>query len=186
MKTDKPRIVINTGPTISLIAATGDLKILEQLYSEVHVPFEVVKEITVNNSLQFGADIFTDTKFLIMESKYFEINPMLSNSLDSGEASVIQMALNKRIGLVGIDEIVGRRIARLSGLKLNGSLGMLVKAKKNGLIESVSFCIERMKEKGIYLLIMNLSIKSLLMNWISTFLKKYIRKKPEKDYLYRL
>lgn len=115
------------------------------------MPFEVVKEITVENSLKFGADVFSAAKFLIKESKYIEINPMLSNSLDSGEASVIQMALNKRISLVGIDEIVGRRIARLSGLKLNGSLGMLVRAKKNGLIESVSFCVQKMIENGIYL-----------------------------------
>jgi predicted nucleic acid-binding protein len=36
---------------------------------------------------------------------------MLLNSLDAGEASVIQLALNERIRTVCIDESAGRRLA---------------------------------------------------------------------------
>ncbi|WP_341525022.1 hypothetical protein [Nostoc sp. UHCC 0302] len=38
-------IVINTAPLISLIAAIGDLIILQSLYTQVWVPFEVCQEI---------------------------------------------------------------------------------------------------------------------------------------------
>lgn len=38
-------IVINTGPTIALVAAVGDLSLLELLYDRVLVPFEVCQEI---------------------------------------------------------------------------------------------------------------------------------------------
>ena len=35
------QIVINTSPIISLIAGLGDLEILQSLYTDVFVPFEV-------------------------------------------------------------------------------------------------------------------------------------------------
>ncbi|WP_243714094.1 hypothetical protein [Nostoc sp. 106C] len=57
---------------------------------------------------------------------------MLLNSLDLGEASVIQLALNKNIPTVCIDEAVGRGIARLSGLLVTGSIGILLRAKREG------------------------------------------------------
>lgn len=43
---ERKRIVINTSPLISLVAAMGDLNILHFLYAEVFVPFEVSQEIT--------------------------------------------------------------------------------------------------------------------------------------------
>ena len=39
------KIVINTGPTIALVAAWGDLEILKELYKQVIVSHEVSQEI---------------------------------------------------------------------------------------------------------------------------------------------
>jgi predicted nucleic acid-binding protein len=50
------------------------------------------------------------------------IAPYLLNTLDRGEASVIQTALDRHIPLVAIDEVVGRRVARLAGLDVTGSI----------------------------------------------------------------
>ena len=49
------QLVINTGPIISLVAATGDLKLLDSLYDRVVVPFEVGEEILVSNATRFAA-----------------------------------------------------------------------------------------------------------------------------------
>ncbi|MFP5269408.1 hypothetical protein [Coleofasciculus sp.] len=40
--------------------------------------------------------------------------------------------MNENIQTVCIDEIAGRRIARLSGLSLTGSIGILLRAKREG------------------------------------------------------
>ena len=48
-------IVINTGPIIALIAATGDLSLLPKLYSRVVVPREVCDELLANGGTMFGA-----------------------------------------------------------------------------------------------------------------------------------
>lgn len=48
------RIVINTGPLISLVAAMGDLAFLSSLYEQVLVPFEVCREIQAGGKNGFA------------------------------------------------------------------------------------------------------------------------------------
>ena len=64
---------------------------------------------------------------------------------------MIQTALNAQIELVCIDETVGRRVARLSGLTLTGSIGVLLKAKKLGYELSMEEAVNRMRQHGIWL-----------------------------------
>ena len=42
---EPPRLVINTGPLIALVATLGDLAVLEPQYREVLVRFEVRQEM---------------------------------------------------------------------------------------------------------------------------------------------
>jgi len=98
------RIVINTSPLIALVAALGDLTILTSLYTEVLVPFEVCQEILIGGSSNFAIAEFTDANWLQKQPNLLNISPLLLNSLDIGEASVIQLALNENIPTVCIDE----------------------------------------------------------------------------------
>ena len=68
-----------------------------------------------------------------------------------GEAAVIQLALDENIQTVCIDEAVGRRIARLNGLSLTGSTGILLRAKKSGYPLQMQKAIQRMQQRGIRL-----------------------------------
>ena len=106
------RIVTNTSPLIALVAALGDLKVLSALFDEVLVPFEVCEEITADNASRFGAVEFGEADWLKKQSQPLALSPFLSNALDRGEASVIQLALNESIKTVCIDEALGRRIAQ--------------------------------------------------------------------------
>jgi predicted nucleic acid-binding protein len=88
------QIVINTSPLIALVAAVGDLKILESLYKDVLVPFEVYQEILIGGTTGFAVTEFQSASWLQKQSSPLNISPLLFNSLDLGEASVIQLALN--------------------------------------------------------------------------------------------
>lgn len=145
------RIVINTGPIIALVAALGNLEVLKKLYKTVYIPLEVEKEIKEGGLTNFAIKEYNNAKFIKKSSQNLEIDPILRNTLGSGEASVIQLAINKKIKTVCIDEAVGRRIARLYDLKITGSLGILLRAKQEGFPISVSESISRMKQKGIFL-----------------------------------
>ena len=143
-------IVINTGPLLALIAGYGDLSLLK-MYKRALVPFEVCREIEAGGARAFGLKEFTQSDFMEKQSAPLEIVQFLKNSLDLGEASVIQLAVNENICTVCIDEAVGRRIARLNGLCLTGSIGVLLHAKSKGFNISMPEAINRMQSNGIYL-----------------------------------
>jgi len=144
-------LVINTGPLIALVGALEDLRILDSLYERVLVPHEVCQEIRAGGSHGFAVKEFEEASWLEKCDAPLFIPPLLANSLDVGEAAVVQLALNQQIQTVCIDEPRGRRFARLSGLSVTGSIGILLHAKREGYPLNISQAILRMKEKGIWL-----------------------------------
>ncbi|MFP5269407.1 hypothetical protein [Coleofasciculus sp.] len=52
------RIVINAAPLIALVAALGDLTVLQSLYTQVLVPLEVCQEILAGGSSGFAVAEF--------------------------------------------------------------------------------------------------------------------------------
>jgi len=61
------------------------------------------------------------------------------------------IALNEKIQTVCIDEAVGRRIARLNGLTLTGSLGIMIRGKKEGHTFILREVIKQMQSQGVRL-----------------------------------
>jgi predicted nucleic acid-binding protein len=144
-------VVCNTTPLIALTAALGSLEVLKFLYSRVIVPLEVAQEVRLGGRASFGVDVFESADWLDIQPRPVEVPTLLKNSLDAGEAAVIQTALNLSLPLVCIDEEVGRRMARLSGLTLTGSLGVLIKARQLGFSVDMSSAIANMRRHGIWL-----------------------------------
>jgi len=145
-------MVINTGPVIALVVATGTLEWMAEIYDTIWVPHEV------NTEIEAGGAAAPESAELNRASSVVQILPPLEflsqaliNELDLGEASVIQTALQKNLSTVAIDEKAGRRVARLNGLKVTGSLGILIKARQQGLIGSLAQCISKMRFKGIWI-----------------------------------
>lgn len=143
-------IVINTSPIIAIVAALGDLRVL-QIYRRVWVPFEVCQEISAGGAVQFALGEFEAAHWLQRCTQPLSIAAALLNTLDTGEAAVIQLALNHNIQTVAIDEAAGRRIARLNGLSMTGSIGILLRARNEGYQFSMQAAIDRMKARGIWL-----------------------------------
>ncbi|MCX7111226.1 MAG: DUF3368 domain-containing protein [Proteobacteria bacterium] len=144
-------LVINTTPILALIAAVGSLDMLPLLYRRVWVPWEVCREIQAGGSEGFAILEFERDEWLYKQNQPVTLSPLLRNSLDLGEAAVIQLALQHGIPLVAIDETVGRRFARLSGLTVTGAIGILLRAKSLGYPLSMAEAIRRMRQRGIWL-----------------------------------
>lgn len=144
-------IVINTSPLIALVAALGNLEILDSLYEEVVIPFAVCEEILKGGKTNFAVSAFEKARWLNKQNDAIKISQFLLNSLDLGEASVIQVALNQNIKTVCIDETVGRRVARLNNLSVTGSIGILLKYKQQKPSLSMKNAIQNMISHNIYL-----------------------------------
>lgn len=69
--------------------------------------------------------------------------------VDEGEAEAIAVA-RARDALLIIDDDRGRRLALRLGLRIKGTLGILVLAKRRGLLARVRPLIEGLPQRGIY------------------------------------
>lgn len=149
---DQPRAVVtNTTPLIALTAATGGLEIFRTLYDRVLVPFEVEQEVLAGEHDTLTIAALRRATWLDRQPALPAFLPILKNSLDRGEASVLQTALDNGIQLVCIDEAVGRRVARLCNLSITGSIGVLLKAQQRGFPIAIPDAINRMRDHGIWI-----------------------------------
>ena len=83
-----------------------------------------------------------------MESKNYPHNPLLI-SLDDGEKHTIEAALYHQANYTLIDEKLGRNFAEYLGLKVIGTLGILLKAKQQHKITSFVECVKEMQNQGL-------------------------------------
>lgn len=142
-------IICNTTPLIAL-ASIDSLKLLDSLTEDWCVPEAVYNEATVKDKP------YSDVLLKFLNGKIQKVNDTdavkdLNIFIDSGEAEVIQLASELDAPLVIIDEKRGRNIAKLKGLTVIGTVGLLLKAKERGLIEKILPLVEEMKSKNIHL-----------------------------------
>ena len=71
--------------------------------------------------------------------------------MDPGEAAVIGLALATSVPTVAIDERNARHVARSCGLRLTGSLGLLLRAKRAGAQLDMADAIQRMRTAGVWI-----------------------------------
>lgn len=106
---------------LALVAA-NHLQVLRDLFARIIVPYEVVQEIEAGGSTQFAREGFRAASWLDKRSAPITLPALLQSTLDPGEAAVVVLAMSEQIGTVAIDEMVDRRVARLHGLAVTGSL----------------------------------------------------------------
>ncbi len=58
-------------------------------------------------------------------------------NLDAAEASAIALAMNIDKSILIIDDLKGRKIAEKMNIRYSGTLGLIVQAKREGVIETV-------------------------------------------------
>lgn len=150
-KLKTPDIVMNTGPVIAPTAAVGSLDFLSSLYREILLPREVYLELEAGGTGCTELRAVNALPVFAVETDFIDLPALLISQLDVGEASVVQSAIQKNVPVVAIDEKAGRRIARLNKLKVTGSLGILVKASKQGLVDDLEECFSRMRERGVWI-----------------------------------
>ena len=80
------------------------------------------------------------------------IEPMLASELDKGEAAVLQLASERQISGVLIDEKKARKVASLIyRLEVRGTAALLLEAKNRKLIPSVGDALNTMAEGGYFI-----------------------------------
>jgi predicted nucleic acid-binding protein len=127
-------VVADTGPPHYLVLIDA-VFVLPKLFGTVLVPEQVRNELQHVRTPKPGRDwLATEPPWLkVMPAPY--ITSLRLPKLGDGERAVIVMAMNVHADLVLMDDRAATAIALQAGFAVTGTLGVLVRAARRGLID---------------------------------------------------
>jgi predicted nucleic acid-binding protein len=132
-------VIADTSCLISL-SRVGALYILPKLFNSIVITKEV--------SIEFGDDV--PEWINIQNTTNLSLLQELNRTLDIGESSAICLAFERNALLI-IDEKKGRNRAKELGIDIIGTLGVLILAKRKGVIKEIKPLLEDLKSAGIWI-----------------------------------
>jgi predicted nucleic acid-binding protein len=131
------KVVSDAGPLIAL-GKLGRLGLALRLYDEILIPREVYNEVVVNG-LRLGASEAQAVDSLVRQDHICVVEivppsplPAWAESIDVGELYVILVAQQHAADWALIDNAHARRAARQAGMRLKGTIGLLLDAFRQG------------------------------------------------------
>ena len=140
------KVISNTTPLIGL-ADIACFDVLQKLYKEIMIPAAVHEEVKSEPA-----------RTLVRNSDFIHVYPvkdsqsrkMFSSRLHAGEVEVMLLAEEKQADLLIMDDNAAKKTAKFLGYKVTGTLGILLKAKKEGHINAIKPLVEKLQETGFY------------------------------------
>lgn len=124
-------VVSNTSPLIAL-SCIRKLNILNELFNEIFIPKAVLSET------EHLIDNINKLSFIkVVKVKDINLVQTLNLRLDYGESEVIAYALESKNNFVLLDDKDARKMAKNLNLKIMGTVGILLLAKRQGLIKNI-------------------------------------------------
>lgn len=131
-------IVIADTSCLIVLTRLNALTVLQSLYGQLYITEEVAGE--------YGEPLPDWIKVeAVKDRRVFQV---LLSVLDPGEASSLALALELKDVLLIVDEFKGRKEALRLGIKITGTLGLLVKAKQEGIISQLRPVLHQLNTAG--------------------------------------
>jgi len=142
--------ILNASPII-LLGKANLLKTISPLAKSWIIPKGVVEEIEKKRSIETYLSCLSYNSKVIQESSS-TTHPMIAAwDLGQGESEVLTLALEKDGVCVVLDDLQARKCAALFDIPLIGSIGLIILAKRKGLIDLAKPKIERLKAAGLHI-----------------------------------
>jgi predicted nucleic acid-binding protein len=130
------KIIISDTSCFIILKNIGEFHLLQKLYSKITTTVEIATE--------FGEPLPEWVEILSVKSK--DTQRLLEMQIDKGESSAIALALEIPDSLLILDDIKARKVATQLGLSITGTLGIIIKAKLEGIIPSVIPILNKIKQ----------------------------------------
>ena len=145
-------VVADTGPLIAL-GRVECLKLLHDLYQDILIPPAVREELLLGSGrpgARQSAEALEQGWLQVQEPSAGSAQALseLMLVLDPGEAEAILLAEEVNCRFLLIDERKGRAIASRRGVPVVGIAGVLLAAKKRGLIDVVVPILKNLEQAG--------------------------------------
>jgi len=137
----KPSIIISDTSCLIALSNINLLDILNQLYEVILITPEVANEYGESLPEWITVKVVNDTGKLKAFNRF----------IDLGESSAIALAMETDDALLIVDDKEARIFASNLGLKITGTLGILIRASKKGIITNLSEAISKLRKTGFHL-----------------------------------
>jgi len=142
--------VADSGPLIGLVRI-GQIELLPHMFSKIIAPPEVWHEVTVKGQGLPGAYEISQIKWIKIQIPSSQLVQPLNILVDEGEAQAIALAQTTPDCVILLDDARARKIATRLNIKQIGTIGLLLRAKRMGLVEKIKPHIDALIENGIYI-----------------------------------
>jgi predicted nucleic acid-binding protein len=140
-------IVSDSSPLISL-ATIDKLDLLEKLFKEIFVPRSVYEEVVQENK-PYSHEVKDFLNGRVKHIKNRVAVEMLQSDIGKGESEAIILAIEEKSDYLLIDDLKARKLAKINGLEIIGTMGILLRGKKAGFIPEVKPLINELLNNDI-------------------------------------
>jgi predicted nucleic acid-binding protein len=145
------KVVSNSSPIIHL-AKIGKIELLKEYFQIITISEIVYSECIVEGKDRGEVELIKSAEWIkVLQLKDRNLVRLLQSSLDNGESEAIALSLEIGADLILLDDSDAREKARLYGLKITGTIGILLRAKIDGKIVSLKDDLKRLKETGFWI-----------------------------------
>lgn len=128
-------VVADTTPLITL-AGVGEIRLLPLLFGEIHIPEQVWDEYEKFRP-QFTPQQLPDLSAMTWLHRHIvTISPQFT-MLDDGEAAALTLVQTLHAQLFLVDERKARQVASQANILMVGTLGLLLRAKREGHLPAI-------------------------------------------------
>ena len=139
-------MIIGDSSALVALAVVNQLELLEKLYDKLYIPQAVFDEVTRVGKPQ------SDKLRQFLQSKVKRVDLTLTQlGLGLGELEAITLYKELDADVLLIDDNRAKKYASLNGVKVIGSLGVLIKAKEKGYIEMVKPFLNEIQKSEVYI-----------------------------------
>ena len=143
------KVIVNSTPLI-VLCGIGKLNILKEMYEEIIIPSSVFREVTAKDDSACVQIKSAGAWVHVEQIKDHGEKKMYKAKLHDGEVEVMILAQERNADLVILDDNAAKKTAKYLGLTVTGTLGVLVKAKRQGIIEEVRSLLSEMRQNDFY------------------------------------
>lgn len=155
--------VISNSSVLIALSGIQKLALLSDSFEKVYIPEAVWDEVVIKGIGKSGSEEIKNASWIeIRKVTNKDLVTALNEFLDLGEAEAISLALEMSGGIVLLDEKDARLIAARYNLKPLGTVGILIKAKKQGKITELKNELDKLINEGNFRIssdIYNLALK---------------------------
>lgn len=129
-------MIVSNSSCLIVLGKLRKLDLLQKMYGRITIPGAVKREVFKSKPAPKWIEVVEITQPIA--------HRILVKDLGDGESETIILGLELNADLLIVDDLAARRLSQSLGLKRTGTIGILLEAKRHGLIQEIRPILDEM------------------------------------------